>query len=681
MRLPVEWIVEMAPTGDTADELARRLTMAGLEVEETAESNIGPVLSIKVTPNRGDCLSVVGVARDLGALTGVSLRLPSFARSAGPGEMEDWSGVTIEDPDLCPRYAARLVRDIRPGESPRWMQDRLLAAGMRPVSNVVDVTNYVMIETGQPLHAFDYERLAEGRIVVRRARPGESIVSLDGVQRELSPEMLLICDAKKPIAIAGVMGGTDAEMRSSTTVMLLESAHFLWTSIRRTARALGMTTEASYRFERIVDPAGVVAAADRACALIEELGFGKPVEGVLDEYPGAAPRRRLSVRPARCSAMLGFPVTESDVRTALARLGFDETESGVSIEFAVPSFRPDVVREIDLVEEVGRVLGYDRIPERLPEGATTQGRDTDLSTRMGCARRLLVGCGLQEVVGHSLLASNELDRPIAAGDRVAIRSALSADLAGLRASLLPGLVDVLDRNARRGHGRLAAFEIGRVFRRTEAGYDESVNVAGAIAGPMVGSGWARDTRWRSTDFHTAAGVVERLVRGLGAPSPSLAPGDDPRLHPGRQAWITVAGSRVGLLGELHPQRAADLHIRSRVLVFELALEALPDAQPPAALTPLSPYPPVVRDLAPRIALTVPYESVRRAVEDARPDTLESFELTDVFDGAPLPEGVRSLTLSFTFRAPDRTLADAEVADALAALRAALAERCGATFAV
>jgi len=571
------------------------------------------------------------------------------------------------------------VRDVRPGESPRWMQARLLAAGMRPVSNIVDVTNYVMLETGQPLHAFDYERLAEGRIVVRRARPGESIVTLDGVERELAPDMLVICDADRPVAIAGIMGGAEAEMREGTSVMLLESAHFLWTSIRRTARALGMNTEASYRFERIVDPAGVVAAADRACALIEELGFGRPVEGVLDEYPGAQPRRRLTVRPSRCSTMLGFTVTEADVRAALTALGFDEIACGEVMEFAVPSFRPDIVREIDLVEEVGRILGYDRIPERLPVGSTTQGKDTELAQRMRRVRHLLAGCGLREVVGHSLLAENALDRPLEDGERVPIRSALSADLACLRASLIPGLVDVLDRNARRGVRPLAAFELGRVFARSGGDYAESVHVAGAVAGPLAPGGWARAARQSAADFHSVAGIVSRLLDGLGSAAPTLTPSNDPRFHPGRQARVSVGAQSAGIMGELHPERAAGLHVRERVIVFELALEALAEARAAGAGASLSPYPPVVRDLAPRVECAVPYAAVRNAIEEARPPILEAFELTDLYKGAPLPEGIQSLTLSFTFRAPDHTLADAEVAKALAALREALANRCGATF--
>jgi len=736
MRLPIEWIKEYAPIEAGADEIARRLTMAGLEVEETEESNRGPVLNIKVTPNRGDCLSVIGVARELAAAYNAPLRPipPLSSPSKGGGDAAQYTSVTLDAPDLCPRYAARIVRNIRPGSSPDWMQARLIAAGMRPINNIVDVTNYVMLEMGQPLHAFDYETLIERRIVVRRARPGETITLIDGVKRALTPEMLVIADAERPVAVAGVMGGAETEMSEETKTMLLESAHFDPLSVRRTARALGLRTEASYRFERIVDPLGVVAAADRACALIAELGMGEVVPGVVDLFPAPSPARAIPVRPARVGLLLGYAVSEEEVIDSLTRLGFGVTRKmsvehgqtttgqtaplppewshltgtpvqpppprrgtvkasaedagavawavgeGADLAFTVPSWRPDIVREIDLVEEVGRVLGYERIPEHLPVGESTQGGDSARGRFLERVRDILVGAGLQEIVAHGLLAPTPLEDPREADRRIAIRSALSAELSGLRRSLLPGLMDAVERNVRRGLAPLALFEIGHVFRLGQGEYEETTAVGGILVGPLTAGSWQRDSRPAPADFYTARGLVERLADGLGVEGLTFAPGDDPRLHPGRRANVLLANQVIGYVGELHPDRTADLNVRDRVIVFEVSADALQAAASRGRrYAPLSPFPAVVRDLAPRIAAEIPYSQVEQAIESASVDLVESFALTDVFSGPPLPEGIKSLTLSFTLRAPDRTLTEAEVNDALARLRAALESACGATF--
>lgn len=690
MRLPVEWIKEYVPVKADAEEIAHRLTMAGFEVEEIEETEQGAVLNITVTPNRGDCLSVIGVARELAAIYGVALPvIPHYGAESTVGDAAQYTCVTIEAPDLCSRYAARIVRNLRVGPSPAWVQNRLIAAGMRPINNVVDVTNYVMLEMGQPLHAFDYDTLIDHRIVVRRARPGERITTLDGTEHILTEEMLMICDAERPVAVAGVMGGFETEMSLSTRTMLLESAHFHPVAVRRTARALNLHTEASYRFERIVDPGLVVAAANRACELMAELGIGEVVPGVVDVYPAPDPERTLGVRPTRASAMLGFAISGEQVTESLSRLGFRpfprRHDAGSSPKdyymFRIPSWRPDIVREIDLIEEVGRVLGYEHIPEHLPVGVTTQGRDSSWGRFAQQVRDILVGAGLQEIVSHSLLAPSSFEHPREAEQRIVIRNALSAELSSLRCSLLPGLIDAMDRNARRGQGPLAFFEVGRIFRRGTEEYEETTSIGVALAGPMVPAHWERASRLGPADFYTAKGLVERLCTGLGAGEPAFARSDDPRLHPGRAASVFLHGEPIGYVGELHPDRMHELHVRDRVIVFELSFEALQRfAEEGRRFQPLTPFPAVVRDLAPRVAMDVPYEQVRAAVMGAGVDILERLELTDVYTGAPLPEGMKSFTLSFTFRAPDRTLTDAEVNAALTRLRTALETGCGASFA-
>ncbi len=685
MRLSIEWIQEHVETQADAAQLADTLTMAGLEVEETQESAIGPVLDIKVTPNRGDCLSVVGVSRELAASVGTALRTPLPPKSETGGEAAGLTSVTIEAPDLCPRYAARIVRNVKYKPSPPWMQARLEAAGMRPINGIVDVTNYVMLEWGQPLHAFDYDTLHENRIVVRRAKPGETMQTLDGQDRALTTDMLVIADADRAVAIAGVMGGAETEMTTDTKTMLLESAHFNPVSIRRTSRELGLRTEASYRFERTVDPGTVASAADRACQLIAELGFGEPVPGIVDASCGTAEARMIEVRPARASLLMGYTIAPAEVVDALTRLGFvlvgeAGSDASAPIMFIIPSWRPDIVREADAIEEVGRVLGYERIPERLPSGATLQGRDTEASRFVGVLREALVAAGLQEAVCGSLLAPSAFEDPGDDAKRIAIRSALSSELSGLRRSLLPGLVDTLDRNGRRHLSPLAFFEIAHVFNAGPEGPIETTSIAAALAGPSSASGWDRADRAKPADFYSVVGLVERLAAELHIADARTGPCDNPVLHPGRRATVVLGGQAVGFVGELHPDVAADLNVRDRIVVFELSVDALRKvAEASAGFQPLTDKPAVVRDLAPRVERTLPYSAIREAVEAAGIDFLEGYGLTDIFTGGPLPENVKALTLSFTFRAADRTLTEAEVADAMAAIRAQMESRCGAAF--
>jgi phenylalanyl-tRNA synthetase beta chain len=678
MRLPVEWIREYASLSETAEEIADALTMAGLEVEEKGESAIGPVLDIKVTPNRGDCLSVIGVARELGAAFKVRTAPFPKAVSTDEGEASHYTSVAIDAPDLCARYAARVIRVTKVGESPAWMQERLLAANMRPINSVVDVTNYVMLEMGQPLHAFDYDLLLENRIVVRRAALGERLTTLDGVERTLTPDMLVICDAARPVAIAGVMGGLETEIHDGTATILLESAHFAPTSIRRTVRLLGMRTEASYRFERYVDPELVVAAADRACQLMQELGIGTAIPGVIDVYPRRVETKTLVVRPERVGMLMGYAVTEEEVRHSLEWLGI--YPAGSPNAYVTPTWRPDLMREVDLVEEVGRVLGYERIPEQLPIGVTTVGKDTSWNHFAEQVRDIFVGAGLQEVVTHSLIRPSVYEEAESQDSRISIRSALSAELSGLRRSLLPGLVEALEHNARRGLSPLAFFEIGRVFHLTQNGYEEKTAIGGALAGPLTQGIWQKASGQPVADYFMIRGLIDRLFHTLHLDGVRFQRREDSRLHPGRAADILLEGRAVGFLGELHPTLSKELTVRDRVYLFELMFEPLQEASRCIQrFKPWSDTPTVVRDLAPRVDISLPYERVQQAVDGAGIPFLQRMDLIDIYTGAGIPEGKRSLTLSFTFQKPDRTLTDEEVNDALASLRHVLERECGALF--
>ncbi len=683
MRLPVEWIREYAPVPLSRGEIAERLTMAGLEVESLEETEAGAVLDIKVTPNRGDCLSALGVARELAAACDVPYQggpdiAPEGAEAHG---IADRIQVHIEEPDLCARYAARVIEGLRIGVSPDWMQRRLIDAGMRPISNIVDVTNYVMLVTGQPLHAFDLSALHGPRIVVRRARDGESLMTLDGTLRSLTADMLVIADAAEPVAIAGVMGGRATEVTDRTSTALLESANFRWQSVRRTARTLGMNTEASYRFERGVDPEGVAYAADLACQLLAEIGAGSPLPGIVDVYPGRQEIPELSLRSARCAALIGYAPTDEEIVRALSALGYAVQRSKIGV-FAVrrPSWRSDVEGEIDVIEDVARVLGYERIPERLPSGATTFGSDTEASRMDARVRRSLIGSGLTEARNHTMLAPDPLDESLSGYDRISVRSALSADLSGLRRSLLPGLYAVLDRNARRGQGPLAFFETGAIFGQDPSGVMiEEAAVAAIICGPLHHRSWVRDAVGKPS-FFVGRGIVERLALDLDLEF-RFEPSSDARFHPGRQARILLDHRTVGIVGELPEEVSQELRTRDRCVVMEIRLTPILDAvtnhtvryQPPAR------FPAIARDLAPRLPLDVSYARVHEVVEAHGRHLLEDIRVTDVYTGPPLGEGLKSLTLSLTFRSSERTLTDSEVDDALSDMRQSMVSSFGATF--
>ena len=692
MRVPLAWLKEYCAVGASAEEVGVKLTMGGLEVEGIEESGLGPVLDVYVTPNRGDCLSMVGVAREVSALYGLPLKAPSPPFSLDGAAVRHETSVTVEAQDLCPRYAVRLVRGITLGPSPAWMQARLEAAGQRPINNVVDVTNYVMLELGQPLHAFDLDRLAGKRIIVRRARTGEKLTTLDGVERVLDHSMLVIADVERAVALAGIMGGGDSEVSDQTVNLLLESAHFDPLSVRRTSRAAGLRTEASYRFERVVDPDGVRRALDRACELLAGMGQPAAVDGILDVYPHPVPMLELDMRVSRVHSLLGMEVPSHAAADALRALGFDvhtvahgKTDT---LHVHVPTFRADITQEEDMIEEVGRIYGYENIPETLPHANTTQGGDSPFGLFLMRVRGALIACGLQEVVTHSLSAPSFFDSPDDAARRVPVRNSLSAEISGLRRSLLPTLLDVARNNATRGTQDMALFEAGRVWQ-CELGAErptEHVAIAGLLTSASTEKSWHREPRPLMADFSAARGIVERLLHdlkitdcvfdSLGNRAESL-----PQFHPGRSAVVTLNGEIFGVVGEAHPRLGQDIGLRERVYLFELNAEALQAAscQEGQRYQPLSKYPGVVRDLAPRVVDSVPYAAVEAAIRAAAPAILESFRLSDVFEGAPLPEGVKSLTVSFTFRALDRTLGESEINEAMNGFRSALESACAATF--
>ncbi len=694
MRVPLKWLKEYVAVTDGPEAVGTKLTMGGSEVEGIEETDYSPVLDVYITPNRGDSLSMVGVAREVAALYDLPLNAPQPPKSEAGGEIEAFVSVDIQSPPLCPRYCARVLRNVKIKPSPQWMQDKLEAAGQRPISNIVDVTNYVMLELGQPLHAFDWDRLAEKRIVVRTAFPGETLTTLDEIERELTPAMLVIADAEKAVAVAGVMGGANSEVSEATQTILLESAHFNPLTVRRTSRALGLRTEASYRFERVVDPAICRIALDRACELLSQMGAGEVVEGAVDVMPAPILGRDLTLRLPKCVSLLGIPDITAEIAAAcLRRLQLEVEIEGETLRVHVPPRRADLVQEEDLIEEVGRIYGYENIPETLPLGITTRGGDSAESLFAMEIRRALLACGLQEAVSHSLCAPSPFDTPEDAARRVPVRNALSTDVSTLRRSILQTLLDVAKRNASRGVSSLGLFEIGHVWQNEGEGEEivprEFLALGGLIVGPQTESGWRKDSKPVAADFGTLRGIVEEgLFAPLRISGVQIVPLGErasalPLLHPGRAAVLQFSDREYpeGVLGELHPKAAETLGFRERIYVFEISFEALHRRVPGAGFryAPLNRFPSVSRDLAPRMSESVTYAQIETALQTAQVPNLESYRLTDVYRGDPLPENLKSVTLHFTFRSKEETLGEAQVNAALERLRTVLTEHCGAAF--
>jgi phenylalanyl-tRNA synthetase beta chain len=629
------------------------------------------VLDLEIETNRPDLLSVFGIAREVAAATGSPLTPPDVSVGEAGEEASSVASVAVEDPERCPRYLARLVADVEIRPSPLRIQARLTAAGMRPVSNVVDATNYVMLELGQPMHPFDLLRLAGRGIVVRRARAGERLVTLDDVEREFTDDDLLIADLEKAVGIAGVMGSASAEVSPETTQVLLESAYFEPRGVLRTSRRLLLPTEASIRFSRGSDPEGVGPAASRSARLMTEWGGGTVLRGAID-VGGPPPRRRISVRPARTSLLIGHDVSASDVAEALERIGVTTEKQDDAVVAEAPNFRPDLQREVDLIEEVARIQGYENLRVTLPGIRQAGGLAPEHRFRRR-VREALVRSGLREALSLSFASPADLELMGHEG-AIAVANPPSADEPFLRRSLVPGLVRALARTMSRGARGAALFEVGHVFHPADP-VDEREMVSLLLAGP-AGDGFYADGR--ALDFFDAKGALEWLMAALSIEDWALAGSLDRPFHLGRSASVEVAGKRLGGIGELGPRVAARLGLPPRVAVVDLDVGVLAArAGSGARYSDIPRFPPVRRDLAFAVDSNVPAAAVRAALEAAGGELVGSVLLFDVFEGDPLPQGTRSLAFSVDIRATDRTLTDREADGVVAAIVERLALDFGA----
>lgn len=638
------------------------------------------ILELDLTPNRGDCLSMAGVAREVAALLEkpFKLAIPAF-----PQLQEDIAGqvrIDIEAPDLCKRFVGRLLKNVRVGPSPLWMQQRLRSAGIRPISNIVDVTNYVMLELGQPMHAFDYDLLAQGHIIVRRAKDGEKIVSLDGKERALNSDMLAITDPSGPVAVAGVMGGLATEVTEKTVTVLLESAYFNPISVRRTSKALGLRSEASLRFEKGIDINGCDRAANRAVQLIVSMGAGEAVSGMVDNYESPVQEKTILLRPARAVHVLGVDISGEDTERILKRLHFKVQEAPEGLLVTVPTYRVDITQEIDLIEEVARIYGYDRVPATLPFGPTTQGIKTREQAIADKIQDILAYSGLHEVVTYSFTHPRVLDLMNLPGDSpfrntAKIYNPLSEEHSIMRTMLLPGLLEVLSKNHNRRVQNGAIFEIGRVFYPGPAdSQPEERPVLAAAAMGRTPANW--NSSPREMDFYYLKGILEVMLSRLGAgPASFRLETGNPSFHPGRTAAVEVNGAKLGIIGELHPDVLDGYDLPDRVVAFELDLPLLISLSgKPAAYIPLPRFPGIERDMAIVVSRNTPSAEIFEAIRLAGGEILRSISLFDIYQGEQVPDGFRSMAFSLKFQANDRTLTDLDVSEKTSAIVDALSQR-------
>jgi phenylalanyl-tRNA synthetase beta chain len=644
------------------------------------------VLELEITPNRPDCLGVYGLAREAHAATGAPLAAPPWDDDPGSDGPIEGAEVVVEVPELCPRFTARLFEDVRIGPSPPWLKARLMAAGQRPINNVVDVTNYVMLLTSQPLHAFDFDRVAGGRLLVRRGQEGEQVETLDGELRTLDSETVVIDDADGPTSIAGVMGGARSEVSRETTRVLMEIATWNGPNIKRTSVRMGLRSEASARFEKQLQPESTLEAQAVAARLMVEVCGARLVPGTIDVGGPGPPPARPRLRDRRVVELLGEEIPRARGKEILESLGFGVDAVDDGVEAAVPFWRRvDVTREVDLVEEVARIDGLDRLPATLPSRPDAGGRLTPAQRARRRVEDLLAGAGLLEVAGWSFQAPGVVDRLRLAPDdprrrQVRLRNPLSEDLSAMRTLLLGSLLDVARYNAARDVEDLRLFELGATYIAREgegAGLpDERRHVGVLLLGQARPSSW-RDSDPPRADFFAAKGILAALLDGLRVDW-DAQPAPEPFLHPGRAAAVSVAGERLGWVGELHPlvARAWDLEGGA---AFELDLDALAAAAAESA-TPryreVTEFPPLRQDLAVVVAEDVPAGTVVDVVAEAAGPLLERVEVFDVYRGPQVGEGRVSLALALVFRAPDRTLTDDEVLERRGAIAAALQELGG-----
>ena len=647
-------------------QLPENLTL-GVSLESALDLS-DTVLDVSITPNRSDCLSMIGIAREIAAITGGKIKIPVGRIHESLKEISLHASVAIIDADLCPRYSARLLKNVKVGSSPAWMKTRLESAGFRSINNVVDVTNFVMLEMGQPLHAFDFRFLEKGKIVVRKSRDGEEFTSLDGKTRKLPADTLLICDGVKPVAIGGIMGGLNSEVKDDTQVVLLESAYFNPVSIRRSARKLAMPTDASFRFERGVDPEGVIVALNRAAQLIADISGGNICKNCIDEYPHKIPTvKDISLRLSRICQLTGTAIDSREVIRILQSLGMIVGKAGKDNYLVTPpAFRIDIKREIDLIEEVIRIYGYDRIPVTLPNVAAIEMASNPRMDLEEKIRNILTGTGYSEVVNYSFVNPESADHLcLPENDErrrlVRIKNPLAEDQSVMRTTMVFGLLDTMKKNNNNGSLDLKIFEMGCTFIdcKTDDLPEEKNMLACLLTGATTDNLWGNKV---SADFYDLKGCLENIFYDFKLTKCSYRSSiSEPFLHPGKSCGIYIGDILVGYMGQVHPDVRQRLNLKNDAYVLEINLDILANqASNVISYKEISKFPAVTRDVAFLIPTEMETNNMVDIVLRQSEVLLENVVIFDIYTGKGIAEGIQSLGLRFSYRAPDRTLTDVEV---------------------
>ncbi len=629
------------------------------------------VVEFEITPNRPDCLCVIGLAREAAVTFGKELKLhePVVEAKAG-GDINEMAKIIVEDAALCPRYTARMVKNVKIAPSPRWMRERIRNAGMRPINNIVDITNYVMLEYGQPMHAFDFACVGNNEIHVRTARDGESIRTLDGTERKLTPSMLCICDTDKPVAVAGVMGGENSEIVGDTAMVLFESANFNGTSVRRTATALGMRTDASARFEKGLDPQGTLRAVNRACELIELLGCGEVVDGVIDVVPKPIEEKTVLLEPDKINSLLGTDIDKDSMKKILLDLGF--TLDGDVIH--IPSWRGDVEHYSDIAEEVARFYGYNNIPTRFTGAISTCGGFTPVQQSERRVGELCRAMGLDEIITYSFISPSYYDKirmpadsPLR--DSLRILNPLGEDTSIMRTTILPSMLEILTRNYNYRNKSAALYEIGRIYlKRADGLADEPKIVSMGAYGPEM-------------NFFRIKGWVEELCSGLGIDKLHFAAErENQSYHPGRCAKVWCGETYIGILGQIHPAVAANYGVDAEMYCAELSFDALHSLRGGIPVyKPLPRFPAVTRDIAVVCGAEIPVGDMVDHIMAEGGQYLKGCRIFDVYTGHHIAEGKKSVAFSLTMRADDQTLTDDHAEETVKKVLAALERKFGASI--
>jgi len=674
-----------AELGIGDDKRGIMLLKSDLKVGDKIEKALGlsdTVLEISITPNRPDCLSVIGIAREIAALYKREIKYPDINISESGNQISKYTSITIEAPDHCPRYAAKLLENIRVGQSPFWLRDRLMSIGQRPINNIVDITNFVMMEMGQPLHAFDFDQLAENRIVVRTANEKEKFTTLDKKERELTSDMLMICDGKKPVAVAGVMGGLNSEIENTTKRVLLESAYFNPTSIRKTSKKLGLSTEASYRFERGIDPDMSVRAANRAALLMAELSGGKIIAGVIDAHPKKIESKRISLNVNKANQILSTDLNQNTMAELLKSVEFNvEQADNNTLSVLAPPFRVDVSRPEDLMEEIARLWGYDNIPTTFPMLTADAKLPSKQRILRDQIRGILIGFGFTEAVNYSFIHKLSCDRICIGKDDerrnlVEVMNPLSEDQAVMRTSLIPGMLETMRRNILQQNRSLRLFEIGKTFigNGKDELPDEPEMLAVLLTGSRFDTSWHSDRKDTDCDFYDLKGIAEGLLKSLNISHAEFTRIPDELCvytRPGYSARIFVPigneadgiKAEVGLIGEVRPEVLRNFDLRQTAFIFVMNLTEfvplVPDIKKGKAIPK---YPAVARDVTLIIPKDVEAGSILESVKYSGEELVEDLYFFDVYEGEAIPKGNKSISFRITYRSSNETLEDEAVND-------------------